>query len=117
MAVAKQIESGKASTAVHVGRTAFLGVEVITLRSAAPGGSAAAGATIAEVTRSGPAASAGLVAGDTITAIGGRHVSTPTALGTLILSKKPDVRVSVGYIDQSGVSHTVSVRLGSGPPQ
>lgn len=117
VAVAKQIESGKTSTAVHVGSTAFLGVEVITLRSAPPGGSVAPGATIAEVTRSGPAAAAGLVPGDTITAIGGRHVSTPTALGTVILSKKPDVRVSVGYTDHSKVSHTVSVRLGSGPPQ
>jgi S1-C subfamily serine protease len=116
VAVANQIESGKASTAVHVGSTAFLGIEVITLRRA-PGGSAGSGAAIAEVTRGGPAAAAGLVAGDTITAIGGRHVSTPTALGALILSKKPDVRVSVGYTDQSGVSRTVSVTLGSGPPQ
>jgi S1-C subfamily serine protease len=117
VAVAKQIESRKASTAVHVGSTAFLGVEVVTLRNAGPGGSAGTGATIAEVTRGGPAAAAGLVAGDTITAIGGRHVSTPTALGALILSKKPHVRVSVGYADQSGVSHTISVTMGSGPPQ
>jgi S1-C subfamily serine protease len=117
VAVAKQIQSRKASTAVHVGSTAFLGVEVVTLRSAGPGGSAGSGAAIAEVTRGGPAAAAGLVAGDTITAIGGRHVSTPTALGVLILTKKPHVRVSVGYTDQSGVSHTVSVTLGSGPPQ
>jgi S1-C subfamily serine protease len=117
LAIAKQIESGKVSTAVHVGSTAFLGVAVmVTLRNA-PDRSAASGATIAEVTRSGPAAAAGLVAGDTITAIGGRVVSAPNALGALILSQKPDVRVSVTYTDRSGLSHTTTVRLASGPPQ
>lgn len=117
LVIAKQAESGKGSTAVHVGNTAFLGVEVVTLRSASARGSAASGATIAEIVPSGPAAGAGLVAGDTITAIGGHAVSTPTALGTVILSQKANVRVSVTYTDQSGVSHTTSVRLASGPPQ
>lgn len=116
LAIAKQIESGKSSAAVHVGSTAFLGVAVTTLRDA-PGGSAASGAAIAEVPRGGPAAAAGLVAGDTVTAVGGRVISTPTALTALILSKKPDDRVLVKYTDQSGVSHTASVKLGSGPPQ
>jgi S1-C subfamily serine protease len=116
LAVAKQAESGKGSTAVHVGNTAFLGVEVVTLRSATRG-SGASGATIAEIVPGGPAAVAGLVAGDTITAIGGHAVSTPTALGTVILSEKANVRVSIMYTDQSGVSHTTSVKLASGPPQ
>ena len=117
LAIAKQIESGNGPSAVHIGSTAFLGVAVMSTLHSAPDGAAASGATIAEVTRSGPAAAAGLVAGDTITAIGGRVVSTPNALGAVILSKKPDVRVSVKYIDQSGFRHTTTVRLASGPPQ
>jgi S1-C subfamily serine protease len=117
LAIAGQIESGTASTVVHVGSTAFLGVEVITLRDEAPKGPARSGATIAQVTRGAPAAAAGLVAGDTITALDGRSVSTPAALGTLILRETPGVRVSVKYTDQSSVSHTTSVRLASGPPQ
>jgi len=116
LAIARQIESRKASTAVHVGGTAFLGVELAVLLRTPPGGSTA-GAPIEDVTPGGPAAGAGLVGGDTITAIGGRTVSSPTALGALILSKKPGARVSVKYVDQAGVSVTASVRLASGPPQ
>ncbi len=117
LAIVSKIESGQASTIVHVGSTAFLGVEVITLRDEAPHGLSRSGATIAEVTRGAPAAAGGLVAGDTITAIDGRSVSTPNALGSLILRETPGVRVSVKYTDQSRVSHTTSVRLASGPPQ
>lgn len=117
LAIAKQIESGNASAAVHVGSTAFLGVAVSTVGYAPQGESAASGATIAKVGRGGPAATAGLVAGDTITAIDGHRVSTPTALGAVILTKKPGARVSIEYTDRSGASHTVSVRLTSGPPQ
>ena len=115
--IAKQVESGQASTAVHAGSTAFLGVEVSTASAASPGRTAAAGATIAQVVHGGPAAAAGLAAGDTITAIGGHTVSTPMALGKLILSEKPDAEVSVVYTDRSGASHTASVKLGRGPPQ
>jgi S1-C subfamily serine protease len=117
LAIARHTESGHGSTAVHVGSTAFLGVAVMSTLRNAPHGSAATGATIAEVIHSGPAAAAGLVAGDTITAIGGRVVSTPTTLGALILSKKPDARVLVKYTDHSGSSHTTTVTLASGPPQ
>jgi S1-C subfamily serine protease len=115
--IAGQIALDKASTAVHVGDTAFLGVEVIALQAAQHGGSANSGATIAAVTRHGPAASAGLLGGDTITAVGGRKVSSSTALGPLILSKKPDTRVGVTYTDRFGVIHSATVKLGSGPPQ
>ena len=115
--IAKQVESGKASTAVHVGSTAFLGVEVTTTAAASPGRKAASGATIAQVTKGGPAAVAGLAAGDTIAAVDGHKVSTPTALGKLILTDQPDAEVSVVYTDRSGTSHTASVKLGSGPPQ
>src|SRR5439155_15808297 len=59
--VAKQIESGKATTAVHIGPTAFLGVEVAgTVGYGGYGGSAPAGALIAGTVAGGPAASAGL---------------------------------------------------------
>ena len=115
--ITKQVESGKASAAVHDGSTAFLGVEVTTAAAASPGRTAAAGATIARVTQGGPAAAAGLTAGDTITAVGGHKVSTPTALGKLILEQEPDAEVSVVYTDRSGTSQTASVKLGSGPPQ
>ena len=118
--VAHMISSGKASATVHIGPTAFLGVEV---QAAAPGlgnggpAASAAGAMIASVVSGGPAASAGLAAGDVITALGGHTVSSPSAIPALVLTKKPGAKVNVAYVDQSGTSQTASVTLGSGPPQ
>jgi S1-C subfamily serine protease len=115
------ISSGKASATVHIGTTAFLGIE-----SASPdvsglgyGGQAAtsSGALIVSVVSGGPAASAGLAGGDVITAFNGQSVSSPTALTSLLLTRKPGAKVKVAYVDQSGTSHTAAVRLGSGPPQ
>jgi S1-C subfamily serine protease len=65
----------------------------------------------------GPAAAAGLVAGDVITAINGQSVSSPAAVSALVLAKKPGAKITVSYVDQSGASHTTIVTLGSGPPQ
>ena len=75
------------------------------------------GALIAGVVSGGPAASAGLAAGDVITAINGRTVSSPAAISAFVLTKKPGAKIRVRYLDQSGASQTASVTLGSGPAQ
>ncbi|MFL5962736.1 MAG: S1C family serine protease [Gaiellaceae bacterium] len=118
--LAKQIESGKASTAVHIGPTAFLGVEIASPAGFGPGGfggAAPAGALIAGTAAGGPAASAGLTAGDVVTAINGRAVSSPAAITSIILTKKPGAKITITYTDQSATSHVTTVTLGSGPPQ
>ena len=122
LTIAKQIESGNASTSVHVGGTAFLGVEVESVDTAGYGyggygSTPATGGLIAGVVSGGPAASAGLAAGDVITAIDGRTVSSPKAITSLLLTKKPGTKVTVTYTDQLGTSRTTRVTLGSGPPQ
>jgi S1-C subfamily serine protease len=123
LTIAKQIESGRASTAVHIGPTAFLGVQVAGtvggggFGDGGYGGAAPAGALVAGTLAGGPAASAGLVPGDVITAIDGRAVSSPSAIVSLLLAKKPGAKIAVTYTDQSGTSHTTAVTLGSGPPQ
>jgi S1-C subfamily serine protease len=116
LTIAHAISSGKASSTVHVGATAFLGIEV---ESNTPdfGGASTSGALIAGVVTGGPAASAGLVAGDVITAISGHSVSSPAAVSALVLTKKPGAKITVAYVDVSGASHSTSVTLGSGPPQ
>jgi S1-C subfamily serine protease len=114
-AVALQIESGKSTTAVHIGPTAFLGVEIAS--SVGFGGAAPVGGPIAGTVTGGPAASAGLTAGDVITAINGHTVSSPSTISSLILTKKPGAKITVAYTDQSGTSHLTTVTLGSGPPQ
>jgi S1-C subfamily serine protease len=106
--IAKQIVSGKSSSTVHVGATAFLGVQI----DASSGYD-----VIAAVVPGGPADSAGLSAGDVITAVGGRSVSTPTALASLLFSKHPGDHVTVTYGDGYGNAQSTTVTLGSGPPQ
>jgi S1-C subfamily serine protease len=123
--VAKQIESGNASSTVHIGPTPFLGVQIAsTVGSRGFGqgglgfrGTAPAGGLVAGVVPGGPAAAAGLTAGDVITAINGHTVSSPSAITSLILTKKPGAKIKVTYTDQSAASHLTTVILGSGPPQ
>jgi S1-C subfamily serine protease len=116
--IAKQIESGKASTAIHIGPTPFLGIEIGST-GFGPGGSrtASAGALIAGTLAGGPAASANLTSGDVITAINGHTVSSPSTITSLLLTKKPGTKITVTYTDQSATSHMTTVTLGSGPPQ
>jgi Trypsin-like serine proteases, typically periplasmic, contain C-terminal PDZ domain len=121
LTIAKQVESGTSSATVHVGATAFLGVQVESAASGGyPGdgyGSTTAGALLAGVIPGGPASSAGLVPGDVITAINGRPISSPTVISSIVLKLKPGVKVTITYSDQTGVSQSVPVTLGSGPPQ
>jgi S1-C subfamily serine protease len=117
LTIAHAIASGKASATVHVGATAFLGIEVEPVATPGYVGASGSGAWIAGVVSGGPAASAGLAAGDVITALNGHTVSSPAAVSAFVLTKKPGAKISVAYVDVSGASHTTSVTLGSGPPQ
>ncbi len=109
MSVAKQIATGHNSSRVHVGATAFLGIQVQ--------GEGAGGLVVAGVIPGGPAQSAGLEAGDVITSIDGRAVTTPSSLTSYLLTKKPGDTVTIGFKDRFGADQTASVRLASGPPQ
>ena len=115
LTLARQIESGKSSAAVHVGPTAFLGIQVAS--GFGNGGPSTAGVVVAGTVAGGPADSAGLTVGDVITAIDGRAVSSPSSITSYILTKKPGAKVAVTYVDQTGASQVTTVTLGSGPPQ
>jgi S1-C subfamily serine protease len=110
LTVAREIVAGKTSPTVHVGATAFLGIEVQSV-------DASSGALIAGVVPGGPADSAGLVAGDVITAVGSSAVSSPSAVSALLQTQKPGTAVSISYVAEDGTSQTATVTLGSGPPQ
>lgn len=111
LTIARQIEAGRAGNGVHIGATPFLGVEV---QSPADG---TQGAQVARVISGGPAAQAGLVAGDIITAIDGQPVTSPATLTDVLLTKSPRATVTVGYVDTSGQQRTANVQLTAGPPQ
>jgi S1-C subfamily serine protease len=109
LSVAKQIVAGHGTSRVHVGATAFLGVQVQ--------GGDAGGLVIAGVVAGGPADSAGLEAGDVITSIDGRAITTPSSLTSYLLTRKPGQKVTIGYATPFGAGGTVSITLASGPPQ
>jgi S1-C subfamily serine protease len=121
--LAREIEAGVRSTAIHVGGTAFLGVEVQSADAGNPalgfdsGASATSGGLIAGVVPGGPAASAGLTAGDLITALNGQPIASPSQITAALLAQAPGATMSVTYQDQSGTSYNATVTLGSGPAQ
>jgi len=122
LTIVRQIAAGRASSTVHVGGTAFLGVEVSPANSdpygyGSYGATPYGGALIVGVVPGGPAASAGLAAGDVITTIGGRSISSPDQIAPLILTRKPGTTLKVTYVDQDGAAHTTNVKLGTGPAQ
>lgn len=129
LALAHQMEAGRSSPSVHVGPTAFLGVGLsaragsgsaggYSLPGYGPGApsSTSAGAWVSSVVPGGAAASAGLQAGDAITSVDSQSVSDPSALSAVISQDRPGDSVRLGWTDPSGMSHTATVVLGSGPP-
>jgi len=139
LSIAQTIEAGSGSSTVHIGETAFLGVEINAESSSSSGdsgggggfggffggnsgstgntGSSASGASVASTVTNGPAQEAGLAEGDVITSLGGKTVTTPNDLTNAISQYHPGDKVSIGWTDGSGQTHTATVQLSSGPPQ
>jgi S1-C subfamily serine protease len=111
MSIAKQIESGNGSATVHIGGTAFLGVE----STANSYGSS--GAVISAVVPGSAADAAGLNPGDLIISVGGRAISSPDELSAFVLTQRPGASISAIYLDQEGATQTINLTLASGPPR
>jgi S1-C subfamily serine protease len=104
--IAAQIEQGVASSTIQQGYPAFLGVSVE---------NGPDGATVLGVLSSGPAAQAGLSAGDVITGVGGQRVASAAGLTAVLAGHSPGDRVTVTWLDAAGGTHSATVALGSGP--
>ena len=89
-------------TAVH----AYLGVQT----TDAPNG----GARVASVVDGGPAADAGLRAGDVITSVDGQRVADSSDLSTEVGNHKPGDQVEVG-VTRDGTGHTLQAKLTNRP--
>jgi len=87
---------------------AYLGVQVAT---SVDGSSV----VIAGVEKGGPAARAGLRAGEVITAVDGHPVPTADALSTYLADRQPGQKVRVELRDRDGSKRTVEVTLGRLP--
>ncbi|GAB2966663.1 S1C family serine protease [Amycolatopsis acidiphila] len=106
LGIAKQIEAKTASSTVHIGGSAFLGVSV---------SDSGQGAVVRQTVAGAPAAQAGLSAGDTLTGVNGRTVDSATTLTTLMDGFHPGDKVTLSWLDQSGQQQSASVTLAEGP--
>jgi S1-C subfamily serine protease len=115
LSLAEQIESGKSSLSVHIGNSAFLGVEVASTAAYYASEPAASGATVVGVLPGSPADEAGLASGATITSVGGHTVASPTSLKDIMDQLHPGQKVTVSWVDQYGNSYKATIKLASGP--
>ena len=115
MSIVKQITAGTASSTVHIGQTAFLGVQVQNASSSIDGSSAATGVAVVGSVSGSPAAGAGIGQGATITAVNGVTVSQPTDLTNELSPRHPGDKVTIAWTDSSGQSHLSTVVLAKGP--
>ena len=115
--VAAQIVAGKGSATVHVGPSAFIGIQVGSAGFGGFGsGSSNSGVTVGGVVSGQPADKAGLAAGDVITAIDGSSVSSAEDLSSLLLGHHPGDTIKITWTSSAGQPHTASLKLASGPP-
>jgi S1-C subfamily serine protease len=141
VSIADQIEAGSSSSTVHLGATAFLGIEVGSSSSSTGsaggfggeggfgaqggfggdgstggfGGSDSTGAAIEGVVSGSPAAQAGLTEGDVITSVAGTSVTSASQVQSALASHHPGDKVSITWVDGEGQTQTATVTLASGP--
>jgi S1-C subfamily serine protease len=107
MQIAQDIRDGKVSDAIHLGSSAFLGVQV--------SGQSTGGVVLKGVVDGSAAAEAGLAAGDTITRVDGQRISSAKDLKAALAPQRPGDTVSVTWTDASGSTQTADVTLDAGP--
>jgi S1-C subfamily serine protease len=123
LSIARQIQAGTATAGIHIGATAFLGLQIPppstpgsgTAGPGAPSHGSTPGVTIAGTLPRSPAARAGLTAGDTITAVAGRPIATANDIPQTLVPYHPGDKISITWLDQQGQPHATTLTLTSGP--
>jgi len=105
----KQMEAGNASSLVHIGKTAFIGMNV----ADANGG----GVAVESVVPNLPAANAGIAKGDVVTALDSTPVSNTDDLRAALFAHHPGDTVTVYFTDAVGNQTQAQITLADGPPQ
>ncbi|VXB20200.1 S1C family serine protease [Aeromicrobium sp. 9AM] len=109
LTIAAQIESGTASDSVHIGATAFLGVQMAQSLGESDG------ALVAGTVSGSAARSAGITRGSTITSFNGSTITSAAQLPKAVAGVAAGKSVDVSWTDASGASHTATVTLKAGP--
>jgi S1-C subfamily serine protease len=140
--IARQIADRQPSTDVQIGLPSFMGVSVVSASaggcstsglgggsggsggfggtgglggSGGSGSSTSSGALVCGVYSGTPAQTAGLTEGDVITRADGQSVSSAQSLVTITSKFQPGQTLTVGYVDGSGASHSLTLTLIDGP--
>ncbi|PPI05630.1 S1C family serine protease [Rathayibacter sp. AY1B8] len=112
------IEAGADTATVEIGYPAFLGVS-LSSGTASPTSRAlattASGAVIGGVVEGGPAAQAGLEAGDVVTAVDGVAVASADQLSASLAQREPGESVTISWTDTAGAARSAQVVLVEGP--
>ncbi len=108
LSIAQEIEADQASSTVHIGATAFLGLEI---SSEEYSGGVAIEATVPGT----PAAEAGITAGDVVTSIAGQSVSTGSDISQILIGYHPGNKISISWTNEFGQSQSATVTLATGP--
>jgi S1-C subfamily serine protease len=128
LGIVRQILAGHETSTIRIGSAAFLGVEVTASASTDQQQSSAdwygaqsedqsevSGAEVAGVVDASPAARAGVEAGDVITSVGGRTITSATDLTSTLKKQSPGDKVTLVWTDSTGGSHSASVTLATSP--
>ena len=107
VSISRQIAASKASPLVHIGATAFMGVQAQ---------DGPTGVLVGGVIPGSPAEAAGLQAGDVITSIDGTTIANSAGLRALLFGHHPGDSITIAYTDTAGASQTTTVTLADGPP-
>jgi S1-C subfamily serine protease len=128
VSIAQQIEAGHGSSTIHIGATAFLGLELGSSstgsgdgfggfggQGASGGQTGTTGVALAGTLSGSPAANAGLTDGDTVTALAGQSVSSASDIQQILVKYHPGDSISITWVGQSGQSQTSNLTLTTGP--
>jgi S1-C subfamily serine protease len=102
--VADAIMSGADTGRIDLGYPAFLGVQL-----------SGQSTRVAGTVSGSAAADAGIMAGDSVTAVDGVAVRDGARLRAAVAAHNPGDQVSITWSDPNGGSHTATVTLGEGP--
>ena len=107
--VVDEMKAGTLEADITYGYPAFFGVSIAQEQTSATG------VVIEGAFAGSPAAKAGLVRGDVVTAVNGTAVSTATQLSAAITAHKVGDQVTISWLSPSGNKHSATVTLTSGP--
>lgn len=116
VSIAQKIEAGDFAANVHPAATVFLGVDVEN-SDYFRFGAYAAGAIIDGTVPASPAEKAGLVQGDVITSINSTSVANTSEFGNALLELTPGTKVTLHWVNPTGLAHRATIKLASGPQQ